>query len=81
MGQTHVHTYLHLLLHWIEQVKIDPAFIVTHRLSLEEAPQAYELFKQKKDECLKVILQPNSRQEFRTNRNPVSRFIPAQVVS
>jgi threonine dehydrogenase-like Zn-dependent dehydrogenase len=60
MGQTHVHKYLHPLLHWIEQGKIDPAFIITHRLSLEEAPQAYELFKQKKDDCLKVILQPSS---------------------
>ena len=58
MGQTHVHKYLHPLLERIERGEIDPAFVITHRLRLEEAPRGYELFKHKKDECIKIVLQP-----------------------
>jgi threonine dehydrogenase-like Zn-dependent dehydrogenase len=58
MGQTHVHTYLPTLLKHIEQGEIDPSFVITHRFSLEDAPYAYELFKHKKDACIKVVLQP-----------------------
>jgi threonine dehydrogenase-like Zn-dependent dehydrogenase len=58
MGQTHVHRYLRPLLERIQSGEIDPSFIVTHRLSLDEAPQAYETFKNKEDECVKVVLRP-----------------------
>jgi threonine dehydrogenase-like Zn-dependent dehydrogenase len=58
MGQTHVHTYLPALLTRIERGEIDPSFVITHRLPLEEAPYGYEIFKQKKDECIKIVLQP-----------------------
>ena len=57
-GQTHVQRYMKHLLHRIERGEIDPSFIVTHRMSLEEAPQAYEMFKHKEDECVKVVLRP-----------------------
>jgi threonine dehydrogenase-like Zn-dependent dehydrogenase len=58
MGQTHVHKYLAPLLARIERGEIDPSFIVTHRLPLEEAPRAYEVFKHKQEECIKVVLKP-----------------------
>jgi threonine dehydrogenase-like Zn-dependent dehydrogenase len=58
MGQTHVHKYLRPLLARIEQGDVDPAFVITHRLRLEEAPYGYEIFRDKKDNCIKVVLQP-----------------------
>lgn len=57
-GQTHVQRYLRPLLDMIEQGKIDPSFIVTHHVPLEQAPEAYELFKKKQDGCIKVVLKP-----------------------
>jgi len=58
MGQTHVHRYLHPLLERIERGDIDPAFVITHRLRLEEAPHGYAIFRDKKDHCIKIVLQP-----------------------
>jgi threonine dehydrogenase-like Zn-dependent dehydrogenase len=58
MGQTHVHKYLRPLLARIEQGDIDPAFVITHHLRLEEAPYGYEIFRDKKDNCIKIVLRP-----------------------
>jgi threonine dehydrogenase-like Zn-dependent dehydrogenase len=58
MGQTHVHRYLRPLLERIERGEIDPSFVITHRLSLDEAPDGYDIFKHKEDECIKVVLKP-----------------------
>jgi threonine dehydrogenase-like Zn-dependent dehydrogenase len=58
MGQTHVHRYLRPLFEKIESGQIDPSFVVTHVLPLEEAPAAYEMFKKKIDGCVKVVLKP-----------------------
>jgi threonine dehydrogenase-like Zn-dependent dehydrogenase len=58
MGQTHVHKYLQPLLQHIENGDIDPSFVITHTMSLEEAPHAYEIFKDKEDNCIKVVLKP-----------------------
>ncbi|MBD2310068.1 glutathione-dependent formaldehyde dehydrogenase [Desertifilum sp. FACHB-1129] len=57
-GQTHVHRYLRPLLEHIQNGDIDPTFIITHRLPLSEAPKGYEIFKHKKDNCIKVVLEP-----------------------
>jgi threonine dehydrogenase-like Zn-dependent dehydrogenase len=57
-GQCHVHRYMRPLLERILNGDIDPTFIITHKLSLNEAPQGYELFKHKQDDCLKVVLKP-----------------------
>ncbi|MFJ4486482.1 zinc-dependent alcohol dehydrogenase [Streptomyces longwoodensis] len=57
-GQCHVHKYMKPLLGLIEQGKIDPTRIITHRLPLTEAPKGYDLFKNKKDHCEKVVLTP-----------------------
>jgi threonine dehydrogenase-like Zn-dependent dehydrogenase len=60
-GQTHVHRYLQPLLERIQTGEIDPSFIVTHRMALDEAPRAYEIFKHKSEECIKVVLKPDAR--------------------
>lgn len=58
MGQTHVHRYMRPLLELVRAGKIDPSFVITHRLKLEEAPWAYRTFRDKADECIKVVLKP-----------------------
>ncbi len=57
-GQTHVHRYLRPLLERIQNGEIDPSFVITHRLELEKAPQGYETFKHKQDNCIKIVLKP-----------------------
>lgn len=57
-GQTHMQRYLRPLLKKIEDGKIDPSFIITHRVKLEDAPAAYKTFRDKKDGCIKVVLTP-----------------------
>ncbi|MBW3608019.1 MAG: glutathione-dependent formaldehyde dehydrogenase [Actinobacteria bacterium] len=57
-GQCHVHRYLRPLLQRIEKGDIDPSFIVTHRMSLDDASTGYETFKHKQDECVKVVMTP-----------------------
>jgi threonine dehydrogenase-like Zn-dependent dehydrogenase len=57
-GQCHVHRYMRPLLERIRKGEIDPRYIISHRLSLEEAPKAYEMFKSKDDRCTKVVLTP-----------------------
>ncbi|HLR32464.1 MAG TPA: zinc-dependent alcohol dehydrogenase [Fodinibius sp.] len=58
MGQTHMQHYMQPLLRKIAAGEIDPSFIITHRLDLEDAPEAYETFRDKKEGCIKVILNP-----------------------
>ena len=57
-GQTHVHRYLRPLLERLAKGDIDPSFVITHRMSLDEAPTAYRMFRDKQDECIKVVLTP-----------------------
>jgi threonine dehydrogenase-like Zn-dependent dehydrogenase len=57
-GQCHVHRYMKPLLDRIEGGEIDPTRIITHRLPLDEAPRGYEIFKDKKDDCEKIVLTP-----------------------
>lgn len=57
-GQTHVHRYLDRLTGHIERGEIDPTVIITHRLSIDEAPHAYEIFKHKHEGCIKCVLDP-----------------------
>jgi threonine dehydrogenase-like Zn-dependent dehydrogenase len=58
MGQTNVHRYLKPLLEHIQKGDIDPSFVITHKMKLEDAPRGYEIFKHKKDNCIKVVLNP-----------------------
>ena len=55
-GQTHVHRYMRPLLDRIQEGDIDPSFIITHRMKLDDAPKGYEIFTNKQDDCLKVVL-------------------------
>jgi len=55
-GQCHVHRYLEPLLGHIERGEIDPSFVITHRMRLDQAPEAYELFVKKQENCEKVVL-------------------------
>ena len=57
-GQCHVHRYLPKLYEHIRRGDIDPTFIITHKLGLDVAPDAYEIFKHKRDDCMKVVLKP-----------------------
>jgi threonine dehydrogenase-like Zn-dependent dehydrogenase len=58
MGQTHVHRYMRLLLDKIRRGDIDPSFVISHRFSLDDAPRAYRMFRDKEDECVKVVMKP-----------------------
>ena len=58
MGQTLVHKYMRPLLRLIREGDIDPTFLITHRLRLDDAPDGYRMFLNKEDDCIKVVMQP-----------------------
>ncbi len=58
-GQCHVQRYLKPLMERIQKGDIDPSFVVTHRMPLDAAPQAFSKFLNKEDDCIKVVLKPN----------------------
>jgi threonine dehydrogenase-like Zn-dependent dehydrogenase len=57
-GQAHVQRYMKPLLERIEQGQIDPSFVITHQLGLDDAPRGYDMFLNKQDDCVKVVLTP-----------------------
>jgi threonine dehydrogenase-like Zn-dependent dehydrogenase len=57
-GQTHVQRYMQPLLERIQNDEIDPSFVITHRMPLEEAPKGYDIFLNKQEDCVKVVLTP-----------------------
>jgi threonine dehydrogenase-like Zn-dependent dehydrogenase len=57
-GQTHMQRYLKPLLAKIEAGEIDPSFVITHTVPLDQAPDMYRTFRDKKDKCVKVVLKP-----------------------
>jgi threonine dehydrogenase-like Zn-dependent dehydrogenase len=57
-GQTHVQRYMRPLLKRIQDGEIDPSFVITHRMRLDDAAMGYEMFSKKQDDCLKVVLKP-----------------------
>jgi threonine dehydrogenase-like Zn-dependent dehydrogenase len=59
-GQTHVPKYHKQLLKRIEDGDIDPSFVVTHERPLADAPEMYKLFRDKRDDCIKVVLKPGN---------------------
>jgi threonine dehydrogenase-like Zn-dependent dehydrogenase len=60
MGQTHVHRYMRPLLNRIVNGEVDPSFVISHRLTLADAPYAYQIFRDKEDECIKCVLDPRN---------------------
>jgi threonine dehydrogenase-like Zn-dependent dehydrogenase len=69
MGQTHVHRYVQPLMERIQKREIDPTAIITHRAELDDAPELYRMFREKKDNCVKVVLRPT----------PVPSRVPAMA--
>jgi threonine dehydrogenase-like Zn-dependent dehydrogenase len=59
MGQCNVPNYLEKLMRLIEDGKIDPSFVITHKVALDDAPKMYGVFKKKQDGCIKVVMKPN----------------------
>jgi threonine dehydrogenase-like Zn-dependent dehydrogenase len=57
-GQCHVQRYTKPLLERIQKGEIDPSFVISHRLPLQEAPRGFETFLEKREECMKVVLKP-----------------------
>jgi len=57
-GQTHMQRYMKPLREKIEAGAIEPSFVITHKVKLADAPEAYKTFRDKKDGCIKVVLQP-----------------------
>ena len=58
MGQTHVNRWTDDLLRRIEEGQIDPSFVITHKVGLEDGPEMYKVFRDKQDGCIKVFIQP-----------------------
>lgn len=57
-GQTHVNRWTDDLLHRIEEGQIDPSFVITHTVPLSQGPEMYQVFRDKRDSCVKVVLRP-----------------------
>jgi threonine dehydrogenase-like Zn-dependent dehydrogenase len=57
-GQTHMMRYMKPLLERIERGEINPEFVISHRLPITQAPEAYRMFRDKQDHCTKVVLDP-----------------------
>ncbi|MBB4041823.1 threonine dehydrogenase-like Zn-dependent dehydrogenase [Microvirga flocculans] len=57
-GQTHVNRWTDDLLRRIEEGQIDPSFVITHTVGLEQGPEMYKIFRDKQDGCIKVVLKP-----------------------
>jgi threonine dehydrogenase-like Zn-dependent dehydrogenase len=55
-GQCHVQHYMKPLLERIQRGEIDPSFVITHRMRLDDAPKGYDMFLHKRDNCEKVVL-------------------------
>ena len=58
MGQTNMHTYLRLLLERIEEGQIDPSYIISHRITLDEAHEMYKVWRDKQAEVTKIAIDP-----------------------
>ena len=63
-GQCHVHRYLKPLLDRIVNGEIDPGFVITHSMRLEDAPHGFQIFNDKQDACIKIVLKPNQSSQI-----------------
>ena len=59
MGQTHVHRYLEPLARHVEEGRIDPTFVISHRWPLSRAAEAYRAWNDKAEDCTKFVLDPS----------------------
>ncbi len=75
-GQTHVQRYLRPLLELIEQGRIDPSFIVSHHMALDDAPRGFAMFRDKQDQCTKIVLKPGLKREGQAGQQGEGREPP-----
>jgi len=68
-GQTHMKKYMPKCLELVENGEIDPSFIITHEVPLDDAPKMYETFKHKNDGCIKVVLKPDWNSNSNSGRS------------
>ncbi|MCU1248792.1 MAG: Alcohol dehydrogenase GroES domain protein [Edaphobacter sp.] len=61
-GQTHMMRYMEPLLERVQEGEIDPSFVISHKLPIDSAPEAYRMFRDKQDHCTKVVLNPWAEQ-------------------
>lgn len=80
MGQTHVQRYMRKLLELIEQGKIDPSTIITHRIPLGNAADAYAVFEARTNGCIKVVLKPHELPTPTEEIEATGRVRPGAVV-
>jgi threonine dehydrogenase-like Zn-dependent dehydrogenase len=71
-GQTHVQRYLKPLLDKIVEGQIDPSLVITHEVSLEDAPEMYKTFRDKQDGCIKVVLKPAKASTYNGSTRPAA---------
>ena len=57
-GQTHMMRYMKPLLEKVEKGEFDPSFVISHRVPIDRAPEMYKIFRDKKENCTKVVLDP-----------------------
>jgi threonine dehydrogenase-like Zn-dependent dehydrogenase len=69
MGQTHVQKYMRPLLERVEKGEIDPSRVITHRLDLDDAPWGYKTFRDKEDDCIKIVMKPGEHLHAHGNGN------------
>ena len=65
-----MHKYMPVLLERIERGEIDPSFVITHRIGIEDAPSMYRTFREKHDACIKVVMTPGGATPHLTNPPP-----------
>ena len=77
MGQTHVHKYMPPLLERIERGEIDPSFVITHRVGSTTRRTMYRTFREKHDDCIKVVMRPGMepRRAGRPRHHPFHRAV------
>ena len=63
-GQTHVHCYIEPLLRKIEEGEVDPSFVITHRVKLEDALELYKTFRDMKTDVLRSCRSPNHKSDL-----------------
>ncbi len=69
MGQTNMHKYMQPLLAKVEKGEIDPSRLITHRLGLDDAPWGYKTFRDKEDDCIKIVMKPGEHLHLHAHGN------------
>jgi len=57
-AQQHGQRYMPAMLEHVQKGELDPSILVSHRMSLEESPKGYQLFKDKEDDCMRAVFKP-----------------------